>query len=198
MFVCCLVNLMFFVIAPLGYLQAHYARVNPMPEGYKHIQLAERCKVPGNPGLTGNHRNKYHPFPVTGANAGWRGRFAVKRRCAGANIPMKECSYCGAEYPDDAVMCAIDHAPFERPSEPPPPPEPKRPEYDFAPFSEAGRQKNLVTLLACRTFGEADMDVGRLQTAGIEAFLPDESLMWVIGWNLNTYRYVRVQISPKD
>ena len=26
---------------------------------------------------------------------------------------MKKCSYCGAEYPDDAVMCAIDHTPFE-------------------------------------------------------------------------------------
>lgn len=25
---------------------------------------------------------------------------------------MKKCSYCGAEYPDDAVMCAIDHTPF--------------------------------------------------------------------------------------
>jgi len=26
---------------------------------------------------------------------------------------MKKCSYCGAEYPDDAVMCAVDHTPFE-------------------------------------------------------------------------------------
>jgi hypothetical protein len=25
---------------------------------------------------------------------------------------MKKCSYCGAEYPDDAVMCAIDHTPL--------------------------------------------------------------------------------------
>jgi len=38
MFVCCLVNLMFSVIAPLGYFQAHHARVNPMPEGYKRIR----------------------------------------------------------------------------------------------------------------------------------------------------------------
>ena len=25
---------------------------------------------------------------------------------------MKKCSYCGAEYPDDAVMCATDQTPF--------------------------------------------------------------------------------------
>ncbi len=25
---------------------------------------------------------------------------------------MKKCSYCGAEYPDDAAMCAIDQTPF--------------------------------------------------------------------------------------
>jgi hypothetical protein len=25
---------------------------------------------------------------------------------------MKKCSYCGAEYPDDAAMCSIDHTPF--------------------------------------------------------------------------------------
>jgi hypothetical protein len=118
---------------------------------------------------------------------------------------MKKCSYCGAEYPDDAVMCAIDNTPFERPSEPSPPPEPirsepvaKRPEYAFAPLSEADQRKDLVTLVSCRTLVEADMVVSRLQAAGIDAFLPDESLMQVIGWNLNTYGFVRVQIAPKD
>ena len=25
---------------------------------------------------------------------------------------MKKCSYCGAEYPDDAVVCAVDQTPF--------------------------------------------------------------------------------------
>jgi hypothetical protein len=118
---------------------------------------------------------------------------------------MKKCSYCGAEYPDDAVMCAIDHTPFECPSEPSPPPEserldpePKRSEHDFAPLSAVDRQKDLVTLATCRTLGEADMVVSRLRAEGIETFLPDESLMQVIGWNLNTYGYVRVQIAPKD
>jgi hypothetical protein len=26
---------------------------------------------------------------------------------------MKKCSYCGAEYPDDAVICPLDQTPFE-------------------------------------------------------------------------------------
>ena len=30
---------------------------------------------------------------------------------------MKKCSYCGAEYPDDAVVCAVDQTPFT--AEPP-------------------------------------------------------------------------------
>ncbi len=60
------------------------------------------------------------------------------------------------------------------------------------------RQKDLVTLVSCRTLGEADMVVSRLRAEGIDAFLPDESLMQVVGWNFNTYGYVRVQIAPKD
>ena len=114
---------------------------------------------------------------------------------------MKKCSYCGAEYPDDAVMCAVDHTPFERPSDPPhepPLPEPKRTEYEFPPISLSDRQKDFVTLMKCRTLAEADLIVCRLRAAGIETFLPDESLMQVIGWNLNTYGYVRVQIAPRD
>jgi len=27
---------------------------------------------------------------------------------------MKKCSYCGAEYPDDAVVCPVDQTPFDK------------------------------------------------------------------------------------
>ncbi|MGA3266184.1 MAG: DUF2007 domain-containing protein [Verrucomicrobiota bacterium] len=116
---------------------------------------------------------------------------------------MKKCPYCGTEYPDDVVMCAIDHTPFERPA-PPPPPRPKTlpiaetAQYDFQPISEADRQKDLVTLVSCGTLPEADVIVSRLQAAGITAFVPDETLMQVMGGNLNAVGYVRVQIAPKD
>jgi hypothetical protein len=115
---------------------------------------------------------------------------------------MKKCSYCGAEYPDDAVMCAIDQTPFERPSEPPlpepPPPEPRRREYELAPLSAADQQRDWVTLVTCGTLMAADLVVMRLRAAGIETFLPDEHLMQAVGWNFNTFGNVRVQIAPKD
>jgi hypothetical protein len=40
--------------------------------------------------------------------------------------------------------------------------------------------------------------VSRLEGAEIAAFIPDQYLMQMICWGLNTYGYVRVQISPKD
>jgi hypothetical protein len=175
-----------------------------MPKGYKHKSL--KLVKPNAPALE-SRLDRQPPEQICSGSsrwciqAGWRCQFVVKRHCAGANIPVKKCPYCGAEHPDDAVMCVIDHTPFERPTEPTPPPEPtqaKRPESAFAPLSEADQRKDLVTLVSCRTLPEADMVVSRLQAAGINAFLPDESLMQVIGWNLNTYGYVRVQIAPKD
>jgi hypothetical protein len=114
---------------------------------------------------------------------------------------MKKCSYCGRDNTDEAANCHECGTEFERPAEPPPPepaPEPARPEYEFAALSAAGQQQDWVTLVTCGTLVAADLVVMRLRAAGIETFLPDERLMQVIGWNLNTYGYVRVQVSPKD
>ena len=115
---------------------------------------------------------------------------------------MKNCPYCGAEYPDDATECAIDQTPFERPIKPSPPePRPRQAEYseyEFVPISEEDREMDLVTLVRCRTLVAADMVVSRLRAAGITAFLPDESLMQTVAWNVSTYGYVLVQVSPEE
>ena len=113
---------------------------------------------------------------------------------------MKKCPYCGAEYPDDVVACAIDQTPFEvsKPAPPAPPPEPDRPRYLFTPLSAADWQQDWVTLVSCGTLVAADLVVARLRAAGIASFLPDEFLMQTVGWNFNTYGYVRVQVPPGD
>jgi hypothetical protein len=59
-------------------------------------------------------------------------------------------------------------------------------------------QKDLVVLMRCRTLLEAEMIVSQLEAAGIYSFIPDQFLMQTVSWNLNTYGYVRVQVSPKD
>jgi hypothetical protein len=116
---------------------------------------------------------------------------------------MKKCSYCGAEYPDDAVTCAIDQTPLEHLSAPTPP-EPKRAEhsepaeYDFVPIAEVNENLDLVTLVQCGTLVAADQVVARLRAVGIETFLPDEFLMQSVGGGFNTFGYVRVQVAPKD
>jgi hypothetical protein len=116
---------------------------------------------------------------------------------------MNKCSYCGAEYSDDVLECPIDHTPLVEPGvrpapHSPPSSGPARPDYEFTPLSAADRKKDLVTLVRCGTLVAADLVVSRLEAAGIQAFIPDEFLMQAIGFNLNTFGYVRVQVATKD
>lgn len=119
-------------------------------------------------------------------------------------LAMKKCGYCGVENDDAAVHCRECGTEFPRPEVPPlapveqPAEEPASPEYEFAPLSEEERKQDLVVLVRCRTLLAADLLVGRLEAAGIPTFIPDQNLMQMIAWNVNTYGYVRVQVSPKD
>jgi hypothetical protein len=133
---------------------------------------------------------------------------------------MKHCAYCGKENDDAAVYCQEcgtdgfkESAPADKAAASVEPgPESVEPEAELAsPESELGSAGlefltptpremagDVVNLLTCRTLGEADMLVARLETAGIPAFIPDQFLMQNIGFNLNTFGYVRIQVSPKD
>jgi hypothetical protein len=98
---------------------------------------------------------------------------------------MKKCSYCGRENPDNAVNC------FECGTD------------EFESNAPAQAEKNddldeLVTLTTCQKLADADLIRAKLDAAGIEAFIPDEHLMQNIGFNLNTYGYVRVQVRRQD
>jgi hypothetical protein len=116
---------------------------------------------------------------------------------------MNICSYCGAEYSDDVLECPIDHTPLVEKNVVPAPNSPppailKQPEYEFAPLSPADRQREIVTLVTCRTLLAADLVVSRLRAAGISTFIPDEFLMQMTGFNFNTFGYVRVQVAPRN
>jgi hypothetical protein len=114
---------------------------------------------------------------------------------------MKRCSYCGRENTEAASYCIECGTAL---TEPPAAPIPAIPEestdsaYDFSPLPTADHGQAWATLMTCRTLAAADLVVSKLEAAGIAAFLPDEFLLQAIGWNLNTYGYVRVQVAPKD
>jgi len=55
-----------------------------------------------------------------------------------------------------------------------------------------------VTLTTCRTLADADLVAAQLRAAQIPAFIPDESLVLNVGWNVNTYGYVRVKVHSQD
>jgi hypothetical protein len=55
-----------------------------------------------------------------------------------------------------------------------------------------------VTFKQCETLGEADAIRAQLEAAGIAVFIPDETLMQAVAWNLNTYGFVRVQVAARD
>lgn len=119
---------------------------------------------------------------------------------------MKECAYCGRENSDEATRCrecGTDE--FKVVASAHPQAEPVTPASDsestkleFTTPTPREMEQDLVTLIRCRTLLDADMIVARLESAGISAFIPDEFLMQSIGWNLNTFGYVRLQVSPKD
>jgi hypothetical protein len=113
---------------------------------------------------------------------------------------MKKCANCGLENDDDEVCCCeCGRTEFKAVSAPAKnETEPRQPEYEFCPLSAADRQKDFMTLVTCRTLLMADFVVSRLRAAGIEAFIPDQSVTQWFGGTFNTDGFVRVQIAPKD
>jgi Putative prokaryotic signal transducing protein len=100
---------------------------------------------------------------------------------------MKECAYCGRQNEDAAMRCQecgtdeFKTGALAKVIDPEPDP-----------------KDELVTLLSARNLPEADLIKGRLGAAGVEVFIPDEFLMQAVGFNLNTFGYVRVQVLRKD
>ena len=115
---------------------------------------------------------------------------------------MKTCTYCGRENEDDAIQCPqCGKDEFRIGDEADAaisPAEPVVTQLEFVPLALEEGRNGLVTLVRCRTLLEADLIVSRLESAGLQAFIPDEFLMQSISWNVNTYGFVRVQVSPTD
>jgi len=99
---------------------------------------------------------------------------------------MKECAYCGRENEDAAMRyreCGTDEFKGDASAEP---------------KEESDLSEEMVTLVSSQNLPEADLILSRLEAAGIEGFIPDEFLMQTVGFNLNTFGYVRVQVRRKD
>jgi hypothetical protein len=100
---------------------------------------------------------------------------------------MKQCAYCGGENEDAAVRCqecGTEECKTEK--------APAKQTHELDP------QDELVTLLSKQRLADADLAVSRLEAAGIDGFIPDQHLMQTIGFNLNTFGYVRVQVRRRD
>jgi ribosomal protein L40E len=96
---------------------------------------------------------------------------------------MKTCSYCGRENTDEAITCReCGSNEFKSP----------------ASSDEPTAESHLVTVTRCRTLVEADLIASQLESAGIHAFIPDQFLLQTVSWNVNTYGFVRVQVSSAD
>ena len=97
---------------------------------------------------------------------------------------MKRCAYCGKENTDEATNCAeCGTSEFRSTNSSPQSPD------------ESGEE--FVTVMKCATLPEADLIVSELEGAGIEAFIPDASLMQ--NFSLPAmFGFVRVQVAPKD
>ena len=98
---------------------------------------------------------------------------------------MKTCTYCGRECEDNAVQCSgcgLDE--FTGGA--------------AAPDHKAEEGDELVVLTTCQKLSDADLIRSKLDAAGIEAIIPDENLMQAVGFNLNTYGFVRVQVRQAD
>ena len=94
---------------------------------------------------------------------------------------MKPCAYCGAENEDAVQYCRECGGEEFR---------------DPAAISSTPDGPDLVTVCTCPTVPEADIVVGRLEAAGISAFVPDQVLL--LGGASGSFGRVRIQVAPTD
>ena len=72
------------------------------------------------------------------------------------------------------------------------------PKYKIAPLNPAVKNQEWVTLVSCGKIFEADFVRSRLESEGLEVFIPDENLMTAAAWGLNAYGYIRVQVKAEQ